>query len=163
VKLVYRVLVIVGVFYTGKNRVVKIARTSSEMILWTTKHTMIYLGSVSSLKVIALHPVVWYWRWTEVIMRWTESLRSLHGEGENNLVPLPVGYGAFYRPSQRSDNYKLIIFISRNRFTWLVGPQSWECRFVEVGRGFHDVILGSRAFCTLRWMMHGMILGEVAS
>jgi hypothetical protein len=44
----------VGVFYTGKNRVVKIARSSSEMVLLTTKHTMISPGSGPSLEVIAL-------------------------------------------------------------------------------------------------------------
>jgi hypothetical protein len=31
--------------------------------------------------------------------------------------PLPKGYGAFYRPSQQSDSYELIIFTFRRRFT----------------------------------------------
>jgi hypothetical protein len=48
----------VGVFYTGKNRVVKIARSNSEMVLRTIKHTMIYPSSGLSLEVIALRPVV---------------------------------------------------------------------------------------------------------
>jgi hypothetical protein len=48
----------VSVFCTGKNRVVKIARSSSEMVLQTTKHTMIYPGSGPSLEVIALRPMV---------------------------------------------------------------------------------------------------------
>jgi hypothetical protein len=39
-------------------RVVKIAHSSSEVVLRTMKHTMIYLGSSPSSKVIALHPVV---------------------------------------------------------------------------------------------------------
>jgi hypothetical protein len=59
---------IVGVFCTSKNRVVKIARSSSEMILWTIEHAMIYPGSSLSLEVIVLHPAIWYWRWTMVTM-----------------------------------------------------------------------------------------------
>jgi hypothetical protein len=50
--------VLVGVFCTGKNRVVKIACSSSEMVLQTTKHTMIYTGSGPSLEVITLRPMV---------------------------------------------------------------------------------------------------------
>jgi hypothetical protein len=48
----------VDVFYIGKNRVVKIACSSSEVILRTIKHTMIYPSSSPSSEVIALHPVV---------------------------------------------------------------------------------------------------------
>jgi acid stress-induced BolA-like protein IbaG/YrbA len=48
----------VGVFCTGKNRMVKIVCSSFEMVLRTTKHTMIYHSSNTSLEVIALHPVV---------------------------------------------------------------------------------------------------------
>jgi hypothetical protein len=48
----------VSVFCTGMNRVVKITRSSSKMVLRTTKHTMIYPGSGSSLEVIALHLAV---------------------------------------------------------------------------------------------------------
>jgi hypothetical protein len=48
----------VSVFCTGKNRVVKITRSSSEMVLQTTKHTMIYPDSGPSLEVIALRPMV---------------------------------------------------------------------------------------------------------
>jgi hypothetical protein len=77
----------IGVFCTGKNRVVKIAYSSSEMVLWTTKHTMIYSGSGPSSEVIALHPAVWYWRWTNVIIGWAENSRSSCGEGGNDLVP----------------------------------------------------------------------------
>jgi hypothetical protein len=47
---------IVGVFYTVKNMVVKIVRSSSKVILRTTKHIMIYPDSCPSLEVIALHP-----------------------------------------------------------------------------------------------------------
>jgi hypothetical protein len=36
-------------FCTGKNRMVKIMRSSFEMVLRTTKHTMIYPALVSSL------------------------------------------------------------------------------------------------------------------
>jgi hypothetical protein len=49
---------IVSVFYTGKNRVVKIAYSSFEMVLQTTKHTMIYSNSGPSLEVIALRPAI---------------------------------------------------------------------------------------------------------
>jgi hypothetical protein len=48
----------IGVFCTGKNRVVKITCSSSEVVLQTTKHTMIYHGSGPSLEVIALRPTV---------------------------------------------------------------------------------------------------------
>jgi hypothetical protein len=48
----------VDVFYTGKNGVVKIACFSSEVVLRTTKHTMIYPGSGPSLEVIPLRPAV---------------------------------------------------------------------------------------------------------
>jgi hypothetical protein len=47
---------VVSVFYTGKNRVVKITHPNSEVVLRTTKHTMIYLGSGPLLEVISLHP-----------------------------------------------------------------------------------------------------------
>jgi hypothetical protein len=46
----------VGVFCTGKNRVVKIMNSSSMVVLRTTKYTVIYPGSVPSLEVIALLP-----------------------------------------------------------------------------------------------------------
>jgi hypothetical protein len=48
----------VSVFYTGKNMVVKIACSNSEVVLRTTKHTMIYPDSGLSLKVIILRPAV---------------------------------------------------------------------------------------------------------
>jgi hypothetical protein len=38
-------------------------------------------------------------------------------KGEMISCPLPKGEGAFYRPAQWSDNYKLIIFTTRRRFT----------------------------------------------
>jgi hypothetical protein len=50
----------VGVFFTGKNKVVKIISSSSEVVLRTTKHTMIYPGLGPSLEVIAICPVVSY-------------------------------------------------------------------------------------------------------
>jgi hypothetical protein len=49
---------IVSVFYTNKNWVVKITRSSFKVVLQTTKHTMIYPSSDPSLEVIALHVVV---------------------------------------------------------------------------------------------------------
>jgi uncharacterized membrane protein (Fun14 family) len=48
----------VSVFYTANYGVVKIARSSSEMVLQTMKHTMIYPSSGPSAEVIALHPMV---------------------------------------------------------------------------------------------------------
>jgi hypothetical protein len=45
---------VVSVFCTGKIQVVKIARFYSEVVLRTTKHTMIYPSSGLSLEVIAL-------------------------------------------------------------------------------------------------------------
>jgi hypothetical protein len=43
------------------------------------------------------------------------------------------------------------------------GAQTREGRFVEVGLGFHGVLLRSRAFWALRWTTLGTSLGEVAS
>jgi hypothetical protein len=48
----------VGVFSLARYRVVKITRSYSEVVLRTTKHTIIYPGSDPSLKVIALCPAV---------------------------------------------------------------------------------------------------------
>jgi hypothetical protein len=48
----------VSVFCTDKNRVVKIVCFSSEMVLRTTKHIMLYLGSGPSLEVIAICPTI---------------------------------------------------------------------------------------------------------
>jgi hypothetical protein len=48
-----------SMFYLPANyMVVKIVHSSFEVALRTTKHTMIYPSSGSSLKVIALRPVV---------------------------------------------------------------------------------------------------------
>jgi hypothetical protein len=47
----------IGVFYTGKNRLVKITYSSPEVVLRTTKHTVIYPNSGPSLEAIAQHPV----------------------------------------------------------------------------------------------------------
>jgi hypothetical protein len=49
-----------GVFYTGKKKVVKITCSSSDVVLQTTKHTVIYPGPGPSLEVIALHPAACY-------------------------------------------------------------------------------------------------------
>jgi hypothetical protein len=48
----------VGVFCTGKNKVVKITRSSSEVVLQTIKQMMIYPSSGPFLEVIAIHPAV---------------------------------------------------------------------------------------------------------
>jgi hypothetical protein len=45
-------------FAMARYRVVKIAYSYSEVVLRTTKHTMVYPGSGPSLEVIALRPVV---------------------------------------------------------------------------------------------------------
>jgi hypothetical protein len=47
----------VSVFYTRKNRVVKIVHSSSEVVLRTTKHTIIYPGLGLTLEVIAIRPM----------------------------------------------------------------------------------------------------------
>jgi hypothetical protein len=45
-------------FALARYWVVKIARSSSEVVLRTTKHTVIYHGSSPSSEVIALRPAV---------------------------------------------------------------------------------------------------------
>jgi hypothetical protein len=47
----------IGVFYTGKNRLVKIMYSSPEVVLRTTKHMVIYPNSGPSLEAIAQHLV----------------------------------------------------------------------------------------------------------
>jgi hypothetical protein len=48
-----------SVFSASVNHgVVKIAHSSSKVVLRNMKHTMIYLGSGPSLDVLVLHPVV---------------------------------------------------------------------------------------------------------
>jgi hypothetical protein len=81
------------VFFAPANYgVVKIARSSFEVVMWTMKHTMIYTGSCPSSEVIALYPVVWYWRWTYVTKGWAESSRSSRGErGKRISSLLPEG------------------------------------------------------------------------
>jgi hypothetical protein len=48
----------ISVFASARYKVVKIAHSCSEMVLRTTKHTMIYPGSDPSLEVIALRLAV---------------------------------------------------------------------------------------------------------
>jgi hypothetical protein len=48
----------IGIFCTGKNRVVKITHSSSDIVLRTTKHTMIYPDSGTSSEVIVLRLAV---------------------------------------------------------------------------------------------------------
>jgi hypothetical protein len=52
----YMAPTLVGVFCTSKNKMVKITRSNSEVVLRTIKHIMIYPGSGPSLEVIALCP-----------------------------------------------------------------------------------------------------------
>jgi hypothetical protein len=50
------------IFALARYRLVKIVHSSSEVVLRTTKHMVIYPDSGPSSKVIALHPTVWYIR-----------------------------------------------------------------------------------------------------
>jgi hypothetical protein len=43
------------------------------------------------------------------------------------------------------------------------GPQTREGQFIDVGWGFHGVLLGSQVFWALRWTMPETSLREVAS
>jgi hypothetical protein len=53
------VLLILSVFFAlARYMVVKIMCSCSEVVLQTTKHTMVYPGSCPSLEVIVLRPVV---------------------------------------------------------------------------------------------------------
>jgi hypothetical protein len=78
--------------------VVKIVCSSSEVVLWTMKHTMIYPSLGPFSEVIALYSVVWYWRWTCVTKGWAESSRSSHGE-RGKWISYPPAWRvcAFYR------------------------------------------------------------------
>jgi hypothetical protein len=70
----------------ARYRVVKITRSSSEMVLRTMKHIVIYPGLGTSLEVIALCPVVWYLRWT-CVTRGEERAWEVHMvKGEMDLV-----------------------------------------------------------------------------
>jgi hypothetical protein len=42
------------------------------------------------------------------------------------------------------------------------GAQTREGQFIEVGRGFHTILIGSRVFLPLRWMMLEKIPEDVA-
>jgi hypothetical protein len=89
----YNVLVFLA---PTRYRVAKITCSSSKVVLRTIKHTLIYPGSVPSSEVIALHQVVWYWRWIGVTKGWIESLRSFHGEGGNgSRTPCLKSRGSF--------------------------------------------------------------------
>jgi hypothetical protein len=52
------VTISVSVFCTGKSRVFKITHFSFEVVLRTTKHTVIYPSSCPSLEVITLYLVL---------------------------------------------------------------------------------------------------------
>jgi hypothetical protein len=71
-----------------KYSVVKIACSSSEVVLQTMKHTMIYPGSGPSLEVVALRPAaVWYWRWIGVTRGEQSAWEVRVVKGEMDLVP----------------------------------------------------------------------------
>jgi hypothetical protein len=80
----------------AKYRVDKIVRSSSEVVLRTTKHTMIYHGLGPSLEVIALHPVILGWRWTSVT-RGEQSAREVCvlKVGNGSHTPYLKGWGPF--------------------------------------------------------------------
>jgi hypothetical protein len=46
----------IGVFCINKNKVAKITRSSSEVVLRTIEHMVIYPASVPSMEVIVIHP-----------------------------------------------------------------------------------------------------------
>jgi hypothetical protein len=54
----FHVFIFVCVFCTGRIQGGQIAHSYSEVVLLTTKHTMVYPGSGPSSEVIALCPVV---------------------------------------------------------------------------------------------------------
>jgi hypothetical protein len=88
----------VGVFYTDKYRVVKITYLSSEVILRTTNHTVIYPNLGTSLEVITLRPTVWYRRWICVTRAEQRAWEVHMMKGEIDLVPPTWRVGAFYKP-----------------------------------------------------------------
>jgi hypothetical protein len=65
--------------------------------------------------------------------------------------------GVFYRPSQRSNNYELANFTFKSKLHGQWGPDQVG-RSVEVGWGFHGVLIGSREFLTLRWAVLEKVL-----
>jgi hypothetical protein len=81
----------VDVFYIGKNSVVKITRSNSEVVLRTIKHMIIYHGSGPSLEVIALHLDIDI-EDEHMLQRGEQRAREVHVvKGEMDLVPLPEG------------------------------------------------------------------------
>jgi hypothetical protein len=72
-----------------KYRVVKIVRSSFEVVLWIRKHPMIYPDSSPSSEVIALRPASWYWRWTSVIRGEQSAWEVYMVKGEWISYPLP--------------------------------------------------------------------------
>jgi hypothetical protein len=63
-------------FALARYRVDKIARSYFEVVLWTTKHIIVYPSSGLSFEVIVLHPAVWYWRWTIITMGVSRELEK---------------------------------------------------------------------------------------
>jgi hypothetical protein len=78
-------------FAPARFKVVKIMCSSFEVVLWTTKHRVIYPGSEPSLEVIALRPSVWYRRWIGVTRGERRAWKVCMVKGEMDLVPLPEG------------------------------------------------------------------------
>jgi hypothetical protein len=74
-------------FALARYRVVKIACSSSKVVLRTTKHTVIYPSSGTSSEVIALRPAVWYRRWIGVTRGEQREWEVYMVKGEMDLVP----------------------------------------------------------------------------
>jgi hypothetical protein len=85
-------------FAPARYMVIKIERSSFEVVLWTTKHMVIYPISGSSLEVIVIRPAIWYRRWT-CVTRDEQRARDVHMvKGKMDLVPPVRRKGGFYRP-----------------------------------------------------------------
>jgi hypothetical protein len=138
---------ILSVFFApARYRVVKITHSYSEVVLWTTKHTIVYRSSGPSVEVIALRPKVWYWRWSVVTTGWAECSRILLSErGKCSCVTCQKGRGPFI-------DREAIGLIQANYFYILKGiymtsgAQTWDSWFVDVGCRFPRC---SRQFQTL--------------
>jgi hypothetical protein len=60
---------------------------------------------------------------------------------------------------QQSDTYRLVTL--HLELSYMTSGASYSgCRFIEVGQGFPDILLG---FWVLRWMMSRKVLGNVDS
>jgi hypothetical protein len=81
-------LIILLVFLAlARYKVVKIARSSSEVVLLTTKHMEICPGLDPTLEVVAICPAVWYGRWAGVTRGEWRAREDCVVKGEMDLVP----------------------------------------------------------------------------